>query len=339
MTEETTMKNLIMQGRSTIEARHDWGFERREFLNSSEAGDCIRKIWYSKHTPEAAEEQDWGYARRGSHGESYVTDSLAANNSVSLDMIGKDQVSLQDKKRRLSATPDGVIKIDDGEWEGLEIKTIDPRTNLRNLPKTNHLIQFKIAMALINQETDYTVKQGRLIYMDASNFNAIQEFKIGVDNGILDSYAKKAKRVFSAPSADGLDREGKRDGGCKFCSFTEVCGVSGVLSPRKRTAISGGAPQIAVRYVAIKDEIDALQMEQNGLKEDLKGELALRGTDTLIAGDIEVSISRAKGRASLNRQAVAAAGIDLSPYETVGAPSERLTVQRIAGVNNVKGIM
>ena len=327
------MKNLIMQGRSAIEARHDWGFDRTEFLNSSEAGDCIRKIWYGKHTPEAAEEQDWGYARRGSHGESYVTDSLAANNSVALDMIGDNQLSLQDKKRRLSATPDGVIKIGDGDWEGLEIKTIDPRTNLRNLPKTNHLIQFKIAMALVNQETDYTVTQGRLLYMDASNFNAIQEFKIGVDNGILDSYAKKAKRVFTAPSADGLDREGKRDGGCKFCSFTEVCGVS--AAPRKR--VTGGASGSAVRYVAIKDQIDTLKAEQDNLKEDLKGELALRGTDKLIAGDIEVSISQAKGRASLNRKAVAKAGIDLSPFETVGAPSERLTVQRIAGVNNVKG--
>jgi CRISPR/Cas system-associated exonuclease Cas4 (RecB family) len=335
MTEETEMKNLIMQGRSAIEARHDWGFERTEFLNSSEAGDCIRKIWYGKHTPEAAEEQDWGFARRGSHGESYVTDSLAANNSVALDMIGDNQLSLQDKKRRLSATPDGVIKIGDGDWEGLEIKTIDPRTNLRNLPKTNHLIQFKIAMALINQETDYRVTQGRLLYMDASNFNAIQEFKIGVDDGILDSYAKKAKRVFTAPSADGLDREGKRDGGCKFCSFTEVCGVS--AAPRKR--VTGGASGSAVRYVAIKDQIDTLKAEQDSLKEDLKGELALRGTDKLIAGDIEVSISQAKGRASLNRKAVAAAGIDLSPFETVGAPSERLTVQRIAGVTNVKGKM
>ena len=327
------MKNLIMQGRSAIEARHDWGFDRTEFLNSSEAGDCIRKIWYGKHTPEAAEEQDWGFARRGSHGESYVTDSLAANNSVALDMIGDNQLSLQDKKRRLSATPDGVIKIDDGDWEGLEIKTIDPRTNLRNLPKTNHLIQFKIAMALVNQETDYTVTQGRLLYMDASNFNAIQEFKIGVDDGILDSYAKKAKRVFTAPSADGLDREGKRDGGCKFCSFTEVCGVS--AAPRKR--VTGGASGSAVRYVAIKDQMDTLKAEQDNLKEDLKGELALRGTDKLIAGDIEVSISQAKGRASLNRKAVAKAGIDLSPFETVGAPSERLTVQRIAGVTNVKG--
>ena len=333
------MKNLIMQGRAAIEARLDWGFDRTQFLNSSEAGDCIRKLWYAKHTPEAAAEQDWGFARRGSHGESYVTDSLRANNSISLELADDDQRSLQDKKRRLSATPDGVIKVDDGDWEGLEIKTIDPRTNLRNLPKTNHLIQFKIAMALVNQETDYTVKQGRLLYMDASNFNAIQEFKIGADSSILDSYAKKAKRVFSAASPDSLDREGKRDGGCKFCSFTEVCGVSGVSSPRKRTVIAGGAPQIAVRYVAIKDQIDTLKAEQDSLKEDLKGELAMRGTAKLLAGDIEISISQANGRVSLNRKAVAAAGIDLSPYETVGAPSERLTVQRLAGVNNVKGKM
>jgi|TARA_R110000823_G_scaffold306475_1_gene428904 CRISPR/Cas system-associated exonuclease Cas4 (RecB family) len=330
MTKETDMKikDAVMQGRSAIEARHAWGFDRKDYLNSSEAGDCIRKIWYAKHTPEDAAEQDWGFARRGSHGESYVTDSLAANNSVTLDMVGGNQRSLQDKQRRLSATPDGVLKIDDGEWEGLEIKTIDPRTNLRNLPKANHLIQFKIAMALVNQETEYTVSQGRLIYMDASNFNSITEFKIEADNSILDSYAKKAKRVFSAASPDSLDREGKRNGGCKFCSFTEVCGVS---APVRGQENAGGMTAAARRYVDIKDQVDRLKIEQDGLKEDLKSGLATLGKSTAIAGDIEVSIKQAKGRASLNRKAVTAAGIDLSPFETVGAPSERLSVQRKLG--------
>ena len=65
----------------------------------------------------------------------------------------------------------------------------------------------------------------------------------------------------------------------------------------------------------------------------------MRGTKKVIVGDVEVSISQTKGRVSLNRKAVAAAGINLSPFETVGAPSERLTVQRIAGVNTVKGKM
>jgi hypothetical protein len=49
----------------------------------------------------------------------------------------------------------------------------------------------------------------------------------------------------------------------------------------------------------------------------------------MIVGNIEVSMSLTKGRASLDRKAVAAAGIDLTPFEKVGAPVERLNVKRV----------
>jgi len=49
----------------------------------------------------------------------------------------------------------------------------------------------------------------------------------------------------------------------------------------------------------------------------------------MIVGNIEVSMSLAKGRASLDRKAVAAAGIDLTPFEKIGAPVERLSVKRV----------
>ena len=75
------------------------------------------------------------------------------------------------------------------------------------------------------------------------------------------------------------------------------------------------------------------------LKEDWKSKVLSRGTKKVKCGDGEVSRSQTKGRASRNRKAVAAAGINLAPFETVGSPSERLTVQRIAGVNTVKGKM
>jgi hypothetical protein len=48
-----------------------------------------------------------------------------------------------------------------------------------------------------------------------------------------------------------------------------------------------------------------------------------------MVGNIDVSLTIAKGRASLNRKAVAVAGIDLSPFESIGQPSERLTVKRV----------
>ena len=56
---------------------------------------------------------------------------------------------------------------------------------------------------------------------------------------------------------------------------------------------------------------------------------ALQSVGPMIVGNIEVSMSLTKGRASLDRKAVAAAGIDLTPFEKVGAPVERLNVKRV----------
>ena len=72
---------------------------------------------------------------------------------------------------------------------------------------------------------------------------------------------------------------------------------------------------------------DQLKEEKAGLKEDLLAGVGPAGK--AIVNDIEVSVSMAKGRASLDRQAVAAAGIDLSRFEKTGAPTERLNVKRI----------
>ena len=85
----------------------------------------------------------------------------------------------------------------------------------------------------------------------------------------------------------------------------------------------------ATRYMEIKDTEDALKTEKANLAEIIKNELHSRSVNKGIVGDIEVSLSVSKGRASLDRKAVAAAGIDLSPFEKVGAPSERLTLKRV----------
>ena len=318
------IKAAIDRGRTALEARRDWGFDRSQYLNSSEAARCIRWLWYDKNTPEQAEPQSWGFARRGSHGEEYVVASLRATNEVSVSMCGNDQQSLRDDKRRLSATPDGVIRFADGPDMGLEIKTIDPRTNVSRLPKAEHVVQFQIAMALINEQTSYTLSSGLLVYMDASNYDNVYEFTIPADASILDRYAKKASKLFSAGSAERLDREGRRSNGCTYCPFKKVCGVP---ESRGYSAPAAGVGDVAFRLVAVQDDIERLSREKDDLKETLRGQLA--GPGKVIIGDVEVTLSLVKGRASLDRQAVAAAGIDLSPFEKVGSPSERLTVNRL----------
>ncbi len=64
-----------------------------------------------------------------------------------------------------------------------------------------------------------------------------------------------------------------------------------------------------------------------GASERIKAELAKKKTDKADVDGRLVSVSTSAGRKSLDRKAVEAAGIDLTPFEKVGAPSTRLTVK------------
>ena len=331
------IKDAVMRGRQTLESKKNWGFDRQKYLNSSEAGWCIRRIWYSKHQPELAEPQQWGYARRGSHGEHYVVDSLLAAN-VPLIIAGDGQVSLQDEKRKLSCSPDGVFAYEeDKEWIGCEIKTIDPRTNRDNLPKAEHKTQFDLAMNLLidhMKPTGFKLSRGLLIYMDASNFDDIIQFEIKVDPSTPDRLAKKASKIFRTKDVSVLDREGKRAGGkeCKLCAFKKACGVDIEDTTNRKRANKGSRFDVSVmQYMEIKAAEDLLKVQKADCAENIKGELQSRGIRKAIVGNIEVSLASVNGRRSLDKKAVARAGIDLSPFETIGAPSERLNVNSSKG--------
>lgn len=325
------IKDLVILGSNILEEGKFDEAVRRKYLNASEAGGCIRKQWYSKHQPDAAEPQEWGYARRGSHGEKFLVESLLAAN-VPLTYAGKDQETWRDEKRNISATPDGILQYDK-EWVVTEFKTIDPRTNKSKLPKARHVAQLEIGMELIDQNIDRpdgVTLRGVLVYMDASDYFDIEEFQIPRNKAILDQMAKRASKILRTKSAGNLDREGKRDGGkeCKtMCAFTRICGVDVETAGTRRANRGSNMDGAAIRFMAIKDQVDTLKGEQDGLKEDIKNEMKSRDMKKGMVGNIECSLSISAGRSSLNRKAVTAAGIDLSPFETIGAPSERLTVK------------
>lgn len=329
------IRKQAMRGVAILE-EGKFQYDRSKYINASEALTCIRKQWYMKHQPKREAPQEWGYARRGVHGEKYLVEALRAAN-VPLVNAWPDQWSIHDEKRKVSATPDGYIAYDD-EWLGLEIKTLDPRTNRYNLPKTAHVAQLKICMALIEQQTDLpkgvVFEKGLLVYMDASNYDDIIQFEIDFDHQILDQMEKRGRKILRSKTPDALDREGKTAGGkeCQtMCGFREVCGVTaeGATTGRKKANRGSNMDAAAVRYMEIKETTEALKGEQELLKEDIKDELAKRKVRKTTVGDIEIDLAITQGRKSLDKKAVKKAGIDLSPFEKTGLPSERLTLTRI----------
>ena len=324
------LKSAILRGADVIDARKTWSVDRSKYLNASEALSCIRKQWFAKHEPSTAAE-DWGFARRGTHGEKYVVEMLRAS-GLELMFAGEDQESVADEDLRISATPDGVLFNASGAHIALEIKTIDPRTNRANLPRREHLVQIQIGMELLRKHRGLDIESGLIVYMDASNFNQLDVYLVARNPHLLDDMALRAGQVLRTRNVDRLDREGRATGACKTCPYADRCGVD--LTEVKAFTRSNRGSQldaIVQRYVEIKETQDELSEEKDKIAEEIKEELRKRNTSSTVCGDVEIELASVAGRSSLDQKAMEKAGIDLAPFKKIGLPSERLTVKALVG--------
>lgn len=326
--------NAVRMGRTAIEqaeAKFDH-YDRNAYGNASEIGGCIRKQWYARNLKDQPE-QDWGYARRGTHAERYVIESLKAAN-VMVDGVGDEQFSIQDDDLKLSATPDGLVfDTHAEEWIGMEVKSIDPRTNVDRLPKADHVTQLDIGMGLINKHMpQYNLKRGVVLYIDASNFNILHQFEVKHDVRVLDRMSKRAKRLLRARSAEPLDREGIKTNQCRYCPFKETCGVTTEQPINQVTRANRGSSLHGSvgMYWAAKAEEERAKERKDAAKAEIMAEMEKRGATTLPVGEFVVTLKNVAGRTTYDTKKAEASGVDLSAYKKVGKPSVRLEVERAA---------
>ena len=323
------IKDIILKGAQALDDTEGFSIDRSKYMNASTTHSCIRKQWFERNLPPV--EQDWGFARRGKQGELYLVDCLRAAGAELL-YCGEDQVSLVSEEHRISATPDGYMKTDDG-WMAVEFKTIDPRTNRAYLPKPEHVTQLRIGMEIAHlQGDDFPAPvSGMIVYMDASNYNDIIEIGVERDPDILDRLAPRAKKMLGAKTVDRLDREGKRTGECKKyggCPFAEQCGIEIEGEAKVSRGNAGSKLDAAVQdYVMAKADEQEAAARKLFAAEDIKAELKARNASQLMVGNHRVEMTPVAGRRSYDWKAMEKAGIDLSPFMTTGKASERLTVE------------
>lgn len=317
----------IMIGIAAIEQRDPLDHEERaKWMNASEAGSCIRQQWYKKFKPEAAGPEGRGYARRGTHMEKYVVEALRAAN-VPVIETGDDQRVWTDTERRLRGTPDGRITGGDGQSTIIDFKSIDPRTNRKNLPRAHHIVQVQINMHVAG------ATEGILVYVDASNYDDIIQFDVSPMSPVNMKYIeRRANKLLRTKKAALLDREGKRDGGteCRTCPFRDACGVTEAeveyKGSRGRGNRGSALSELATGYVSLKEIEKQTKEAIAAAGESIKEELKSRKVKTITVGGIDIALANMSGRRTLDRKAMEKAGIDVTPYEKVGKPFERLTV-------------
>jgi hypothetical protein len=196
--------------------------DRSQFVTSSEILNCARRIKFEKAAIAAYGPlpfPNWGYAERGNIIEAWIVEMFKLAGTELL-FGGKDQRSFYVDKQ--SGTPDGMVRYKSGYWV-LELKSIDPRTNTRFLPKENHVAQLQQNMDLVATCLDTSVYGGSLFYIDASNLQKSLQFDIDVDHAYAGQLQERAERIMEAPSPADLPSEGMHNGDCDRCTFTAEC--------------------------------------------------------------------------------------------------------------------
>jgi CRISPR/Cas system-associated exonuclease Cas4 (RecB family) len=326
---------------------------REKTVGASEIGQCARKIWYEKHKVEYDREliDAWGAARRGSVFESrFFVPAMRKHYGDKLLWAGTQQQRLVDKQ--LSATPDGLLieqprnllaglmvpDIGPSRCVVVECKSIDPRVNLSE-PRTGHEFQVIVQLGLIRKLTKYKPDYGVIIYTNASFYDDTIEFVVRHDPQVFEHAQRRANQIILSSLASDLKPEGWIAGGneCKYCPFASTCRALRGDVPQHADSVSKTDPQLIAELTdlareerRLADDAEAAKAAQREAQEKIKARLRERGLSSVKASGISIIWSAVKGRPSYDmpgiKAAAKAAGIDLQRFETVGEPSDRLTV-------------
>jgi CRISPR/Cas system-associated exonuclease Cas4 (RecB family) len=330
-----------------------WSFDRTKTLGASEAFQCIRRNFFTKHSYEADPDfaESYGATSRGQILEAhYVVPALRSQLPPGAEILyaGDDQVTLV--KGRLSATPDGLITdvpadslavygIADMEAScfAVEIKTFDSRLDLKE-PKPVHAGQVQQQMGLIHETTNHRPEYAVIIYVNASWLDDIRVFVIKRDPAIYAACKTRADMVYDAANPGDLAPEGKIRGGseCDYCPFQRQCSMAqiGRMPVEKSNGTIAKADEENLRTLAVRDreiraEIARLTKTKDSTSEELKEFLRKEGRRFAKTSDgYSVTYSVIAGRKSYDYERIVQdTGINLDDYASVGDPSERITVK------------
>lgn len=330
----------------------EWKYDRNASLGASEAFGCLRKAFFKKfgYEPDDDHEADWGAAKRGDIIENYF--AVPAVNAIlpkkaELLFAGEEQETL--RKGRLSATPDGLainldkdalaeLGIDDIESDCVvvEFKSFDPRSTIKEA-KEIHVGQTQVQMGLLHALTDYRPEYAVIIYFNASFLSDIKVFVVKRNPKIYEAAVERAKLVFSTEDPKHLRPEGKINGDCRLCEFTEECAIAqGEATPREKRKIEDAAvlDRLALLIKRQKEQAEIKKdAESEGKLIDEEIKEILRDNDTKSAADdrFTVSLSWCAGKKSLDTVILAAdlaeKGLSIEDYQKEGSGYERLTAK------------
>lgn len=331
-----------------------WKHDRALTVGASEAFDCLRKVGFKKrgkeqgYEPDPGYVQSWGALHRGNVIENHLVAPAMAHLPEPLGALYVEQKNQETfVSGRNSATPDGLltgfplgrpvlikyrnkeILIENHTGSiGLEVKSIDPRTNLHE-EKAKHHGQSQIGLGIIREKGEFSPLQWIILYVNASFYDDITPFVVEWNPVIYESAKLRAAIVFNAEDVKKLPPEGKfESGGCDYCEYTVACGIAEHSRWKKlRDEPVNDAEAAAIEpdvqaYLDAKEAVKDAERNLSDVVERLKQNLDRLGKKKVKGPNWSVSWSFQNGRTSLDKAALEADGIDLAKYTKVGNPFE-----------------
>lgn len=316
--------------------------DRSAYLTASENMACLREVKFRKTMGD--KQRSWGAAARGHAVEAWVVDQLEAAlpDGAQLEFYGFLQRSFVDEKARLSGTPDGLLTIGKRRKTRylIEIKSIDPRTNLESWdrPKPQHEAQVQQNMHLLDL-AGMRVASALVFYIDASNFQRSRQFEVVYDPSAVERFKTRAALLFGAATPADLPAEGLTNSGCTWCAFTEECSA---IQQANKQALPGTTPtppkmpDFAPRGITdtirelgeVKEERKSLEAREKTLSEKVKAYAQENNEVVLRTNRFTVEITEVAGRKTLDVAAYEkATGVPAEDYYKIGKPSLRLEIK------------
>jgi hypothetical protein len=145
--------------------------------------------------------------------------------------------------------------------------------------------------------------------------------------------------VLTANAASELPPEGFIAGGkeCEWCPFTKACGVERrtvppvLLSSNADPQFAAEMRDLAIAHKARQDDIEAATIEIREIQHEIRERLRVKGLRRVADNDFSVTWTPVKGRQSFDVKALSAAataaGVDVTKFETIGDPTDRLDIR------------
>jgi hypothetical protein len=312
-----------------------WEHDRLASVGASEIGQCGRRTFYSKAStpPDEGYIDDWGPRFRGN-----LYEDLLAVPALRMLNSGYEAHWTGDQQRTiasgfLSATPDGLVTGPDEECFLVEIKTLDPRVDIRKA-RDSHAYQVQVQMGLVREFTNYQPTHAVVAYINASFPSDVTEFRVEYDQRIYDAAVARAKEIMGASDPLDLKPEGAISGGreCDNCPFKRRCrGDAAAAHPKDKGELPEDVAEDMIELLHDYDlrlaAAEAHTVKCNEIKHELKELLRANNVRWTEVGGWKVNWQSRKGKLSLDQKAMERDGIDLSKYQVEGDPFDVLVIK------------